>query len=120
MADEEGASTLPVSHQDMERVMFESSTLRIACISDTYNGNCREHVPLADVVIHAGDFTDDGTLEELQIALDWITALPHKVNAVVAGTFDHKRENFSRQSRVTSRPTTTIESFAYPFTARQS
>jgi 3',5'-cyclic AMP phosphodiesterase CpdA len=78
-------------------MVFESSTLRIACISDTHNDNCREDVPPADIVIHAGDFTDDGTLGELQIAVDWISALPHKVKVVVAGTFDHRRGSFSRR-----------------------
>lgn len=70
---------------EMKQVIFDSLTLRIACISDTHNDNCYDFVPQADILIHAGDLTDNGTIEELRDAYDWISALPHKVKVIVAG-----------------------------------
>ena len=60
--------------------------IRLVCISDTHNDDCRNHVPDGDIFIHAGDLTNLGTSEELQAAVDWILSLPHKVKVVVAGT----------------------------------
>jgi 3',5'-cyclic AMP phosphodiesterase CpdA len=59
--------------------------VRIVCISDTHNDDCTDHLPDGDILIHAGDMTDDGTADELQAAYDWISALPHKVKIIVAG-----------------------------------
>lgn len=73
----------------MEIFTFDSPLLRIACVSDTHNDYCRDQIPTADIFLHAGDFTDDGTLQELQAAFKWIAALPHKVKVVVAGKYVH-------------------------------
>ena len=64
---------------------FDTDTLRLICISDTHNDDCRSHVPDGDILLHAGDMTDFGTLEEFQAAVDWIISLPHPVKVVVAG-----------------------------------
>jgi len=69
----------------MAPVIFDSKSIEVVCISDTHNDDCGQHVPPGDIFIHAGDFTDDGTDEELQVAFDWISALPHKVKVIVAG-----------------------------------
>jgi len=60
--------------------------LRIACVSDTHN-----HTPLlppGDVVIHAGDLTNQGTFTELSNALNWLQRQKHEVKLVVAGNHD--------------------------------
>jgi len=62
------------------------TTLRIVCISDTHNDDCTDSLPDSDILIHSGDMTDDGTMEELQAAYNWISALPHKLKLVIAGT----------------------------------
>ena len=64
---------------------FPSSSLSIVCISDTHNDDCAKFIPDGDILVHAGDMTDDGTVEELQTAFDWICSLPHKVKVIVAG-----------------------------------
>ena len=69
----------------MDLTIFESSTVSIACVSDTHNDDCSDLVPDADIFIHAGDLTDHGTLDEFKQAFDWIAALPHAVKIVVAG-----------------------------------
>jgi hypothetical protein len=71
----------------MAQVIFDSPAITVACISDTHNDDCRDHIPDADILVHAGDMTDDGTLDELKDAYEWISALPHKVKVIVAGKF---------------------------------
>jgi 3',5'-cyclic AMP phosphodiesterase CpdA len=65
--------------------MFASEVLRIVCISDTHNDNPSPHVQSGDILIHAGDMTDFGSMIELKNAYEWISALPHRVKVVIAG-----------------------------------
>ena len=65
--------------------MSLSDPIRIVCISDTHNDDCSAKLPNGDILIHAGDMTDGGTMEELQKAYNWISKLPHKLKIVVAG-----------------------------------
>ncbi|KEY63905.1 hypothetical protein S7711_10215 [Stachybotrys chartarum IBT 7711] len=71
-----------------DRFVPQSDRLRIVCVSDTHNDNCTKSIPDADIVIHSGDMTDYGTIEELRDAYRWIAALPHKVKIVIAGNHD--------------------------------
>ena len=64
---------------------FLSDTVRIVCTSDTHNDDPRMHLPLGDILIHAGDLTDRGTFLELRRAFDWVTATPHPVKIIIAG-----------------------------------
>lgn len=63
----------------------ENQRVRVVCISDTHNDDCTGSLPDGDVLIHSGDMTDDGTMEELQTAYSWISALPHRVKIIIAG-----------------------------------
>ncbi|KAF3934438.1 hypothetical protein ABW19_dt0200120 [Dactylella cylindrospora] len=65
-----------------------SKSVRIVCISDTHNDDPSSRIPDGDILIHAGDMTDFGTVDELQKAYNWIAALPHKTKIVVAGNHD--------------------------------
>jgi Icc-related predicted phosphoesterase len=62
--------------------------MRLVCVSDTHGYHDAMHVPDGDVLIHAGDLTKCGTLEEVRAAGDWLTKLPHKHKLVVAGNHD--------------------------------
>ncbi|KAK8030101.1 hypothetical protein PG993_011392 [Apiospora rasikravindrae] len=59
---------------------------RIVCISDTHN--CTVKVPAGDVLIHSGDLTNTGSLQELQKQVEWIARQPHEVKIVVVGNHD--------------------------------
>lgn len=63
-----------------------SKPIRIVCISDTHNKH--PTVPLGDVLIHAGDLTENGSFDEVQKELDWLSSLPHKHKILVAGNHD--------------------------------
>lgn len=60
--------------------------IRIVCISDTHNS--QPSVPDADILLQAGDLTNNGTFEELQAQLDWLKSLPHRNKVVIAGNHD--------------------------------
>ena len=61
---------------------------RIVCISDTHNGSPNDgqfKLPKGDVLIHAGDLTNQGTFAELQKTVDWIEKADFDVKIVIAG-----------------------------------
>ncbi|KAJ4360526.1 uncharacterized protein N0V89_001091 [Didymosphaeria variabile] len=60
--------------------------LRVVCISDTHNTT--PTVPRGDILVHAGDLSQNGTFEEVQRAVDWISSLPHEHKLVIAGNHD--------------------------------
>ncbi len=60
--------------------------MKIVCISDTHNNT--PDVPDGDLLIHSGDATGMGTLEEVCGFLEWFTALPHPEKVFVAGNHD--------------------------------
>ncbi|QKX58648.1 uncharacterized protein TRUGW13939_05775 [Talaromyces rugulosus] len=62
------------------------SLIRVVCISDTHNKN--PTVPLGDILIHAGDLTENGSFEEVQNGLRWLSSQPHKYKVFVAGNHD--------------------------------
>jgi hypothetical protein len=60
--------------------------IRVVCLSDTHNET--PHVPDGDILIHAGDLTQNGTFTELQAQLSWLAKLPHQYKIVIAGNYD--------------------------------
>jgi Icc-related predicted phosphoesterase len=64
--------------------------IRIVCISDTHNAAPGEGytLPKGDVLIHAGDLTNNGQPSELNKALTWLREAKYDVKIVVAGNHD--------------------------------
>lgn len=65
-------------------------TLRFVCISDTHSKIERSQlvVPDGDVLLHAGDFTNVGFVEEVEAFAQWFGSLPHKRKILIAGNHD--------------------------------
>jgi len=63
---------------------------RIVCISDTHSmtSHMNRSVPDGDVLIHAGDFTRCGHLQEVRQFNTWLGSLPHPHKIVVAGNHE--------------------------------
>ncbi|ESA42654.1 Ser/Thr protein phosphatase [Neurospora crassa OR74A] len=59
---------------------------RIVCISDTHN--CTIKLPKGDVLIHAGDLTNQGSLSELTKAIQWLEKADFEAKVVIAGNHD--------------------------------
>ncbi|KAF2655590.1 Metallo-dependent phosphatase [Lophiostoma macrostomum CBS 122681] len=64
----------------------QSSPLRVVCISDTHNRTTI--IPDGDILIHAGDLSDNGTISEIQAQIDWLASLPHTHKIAIAGNHD--------------------------------
>lgn len=63
-----------------------AEAVRVVCISDTHGAT--PPVPMGDVLIHAGDFTRTGRLEEVMDFVSWLNLLPHEHKVVVAGNHE--------------------------------
>lgn len=61
---------------------------RIVCLSDTHNHHEKIRLPDGDVLIHAGDATNRGTIDEIAAFNEWFAAQPHKVKILIAGNHD--------------------------------
>jgi Icc-related predicted phosphoesterase len=72
--------------------------MKIVAFSDTHNLHRKTQIPEGDVLIHAGDFTDRGTLEEVQDFLKFFSSLPHPHKILVAGNHDFYFENFPEET----------------------
>jgi hypothetical protein len=61
----------------------------IACISDTHGKHISiDPVPPADVLIHAGDFSNTGTVSDVKNFTEWFDGLPHRHKIFIAGNHD--------------------------------
>lgn len=63
--------------------------MKVLAISDTHGMHWgMENLPIADLLIHAGDFSMIGTEEETIDFLEWFIALPHKHKVFICGNHD--------------------------------
>ena len=62
------------------------SPITVVCISDTHN--CQPCLPDGDILIHAGDLTQSGSLSEIHSTLDWLNRQPHRYKVVIAGNHE--------------------------------
>ncbi|KAG5751315.1 hypothetical protein H9Q69_003236 [Fusarium xylarioides] len=72
----------------------DKPAIRVVCISDTHD--LKVDIPNGDILIHAGDLTDSGTVADIQKQLDWLREQPHPVKVVVAGNHDSWFDTKSR------------------------
>lgn len=67
--------------------------ITVATVSDTHNRTYPDFdIPYADVLIHAGDFTMKGSLEEIEQFADWFKKFPHPYKIVISGNHDRALE----------------------------
>ena len=90
--------TSVVTHTEVVRLVSAPWTspippgwTRFVCFSDTHGRHSsipREHILLADVLLHAGDLTNTGELEQVQSFNKWLEDYPAKEKIVIAGNHD--------------------------------
>lgn len=64
---------------------------RFVCFSDTHGKHgsiIEEHMPEADILLHAGDFTNAGDPKQVQSFATWLDNYPAKHKIVIAGNHD--------------------------------
>lgn len=52
--------------------------MRIVCASDTHGRHRFTEVPDGDVLVHGGDLTAHGALDDVEEFDRWLGSLPHK------------------------------------------
>ncbi len=62
--------------------------MKIVAIADTHNRHRELVLPAGDVLVHAGDITLGGTLEEVEDFNEYLGGLPHPHKIVIAGNHD--------------------------------
>lgn len=71
---------------------FITLKMRLVFISDTHNKHAQVAVPQGDVLLHTGDFSGRGRLEEAESFLNWFAAQPHPHKVLIAGNHDFLAE----------------------------
>lgn len=64
--------------------------VRIVCISDTHEkfSQVLDKIPDGDILVHCGDFTNNGSVKEVEEFDQLIGGLPHKVKILIAGNHE--------------------------------
>lgn len=76
---------------DAEKEPKPEGWTRFVCFSDTHGLHYAippAHTPVADVLLHAGDFSDTGELEVVRSFAEWLRAYPASHKVVIAGNHD--------------------------------
>lgn len=60
--------------------------VRLVCVSDTHNQTPK--LPPGDILIHAGDLSNQGTFSELQKTIKWLQQTQFRVKILVCGNHD--------------------------------
>src|SRR5262245_50492496 len=81
-----------------------SSFMRIVCVSDTHGRHHLTEVPDGDILIHGGDLTRHGKLEDVEEFNDWLGTFPHRHKLVICGNHDwcFQREPAAARARLTN------------------
>jgi len=72
---------------------------KIVCLSDTHNYSQQIVVPDGDILIHAGDATIQGSIQEIVLFNHWFRNLPHAHKIFVAGNHDWLFETNNHYAR---------------------
>jgi len=62
--------------------------MKLIAIADTHGFHRSLEIPEGDVLIHAGDLTRHGTLDDVKEFNDFLSTLPHPHKIVIAGNHD--------------------------------
>ena len=63
-------------------------SIRLVAISDTHGLHRHLTIPDGDILIHAGDITGHGQMEQVADFNEWLGTLPHRHKIVIAGNHD--------------------------------
>jgi Icc-related predicted phosphoesterase len=66
--------------------------MRLVFISDTHTLHDQIIIPDGDILLHCGDFSSRGRLQEVEDFLDWFGGQPHKYKVLIAGNHDFLAE----------------------------
>lgn len=73
--------------------------MKVVIVSDTHGMHDEIDIPLGDVFIHAGDFTQNGTLEQVEHFNRFLSGLSHPHKIIIAGNHEYCFEQLPEQSQ---------------------
>ncbi|MEK7485535.1 MAG: metallophosphatase domain-containing protein [Planctomycetota bacterium] len=73
--------------------------IRVVTASDTHQKHQHLQVPDGDIFIHAGDFTNRGSLESVKEFNTFLGSLPHRYKIIIAGNHDLCFESKNAEAR---------------------
>jgi len=73
--------------------------MKIVIISDTHGMHRSLDMPDGDVLIHAGDFTTRGTLDNVIEFNEWLGTLDYKHKIVISGNHELSLENYPEKAK---------------------
>jgi Icc-related predicted phosphoesterase len=95
-------STCLYTHQPAINASSHANSIKTVCVSDTHNTH--PHLPGGDVLIHAGDLTINGSIEEMQRQVSWLNTQPHLYKIAIAGNHDVCLDpNYGREAKEVTR-----------------
>lgn len=80
--------------------IHRNTAMRIVFISDTHTLVHRLVVPDGDVLVHCGDFTGNGSLQQVADFDSWLAKQPHEHKIVIAGNHDIAFEEAPESARL--------------------
>ncbi len=85
----------------MDKCTLTKYNMKIVFLSDTHQRHHDVDIPNGDILIHAGDFSSRGTVQEVTDFLNWFSKQPHKYKIFIAGNhdffFEREREETIRK-----------------------
>jgi predicted phosphohydrolase len=72
--------------------------MKIIFVSDTHGKHHQIELPEGDMIIHSGDISSRGRVNEVEEFLAWFTSLDYKYKVFIAGNHDFYFENKSQNS----------------------
>lgn len=73
--------------------------MRLIAMADTHGYHGQLQVPEGDILVHAGDLTQRGTLTQLREVADWLRSLPHRHKVIIAGNHDFAFQRTPAEAR---------------------
>ncbi|KAH6628848.1 Metallo-dependent phosphatase-like protein [Chaetomium tenue] len=80
------AAAILARHATKPAVTNRSHPIKVVCISDTHNN--QPDLPPGDILVHAGDLTENGSFDEVQAGITWLSSQPHPFKILIAGNHD--------------------------------
>jgi len=72
---------------------------KIVAISDTHGSHKELDLPLGDVIVHCGDYSPTGSLEDILEVAKWLESLDYKHKICVSGNHDAEAEQRPRLTK---------------------
>lgn len=80
------AEAILARHYVKAATTLPPNPIRVVCVSDTHNR--QPTLPPGEILVHAGDLTENGSFDEVQAGLTWLSSQPHRFKILIAGNHD--------------------------------